>query len=68
MKLIIAGNKRQFNDWCIKNNRKDCVFACSGNLNGYQFESYEKVGTWWENIHINQIEDFIKARGLKRTE
>ena len=72
MKLVIAGNTRQFRDWLkekAKHPREDYVSASDYyDLFGRDYECAMKIGTWWENKFINQIEDFIRSRKIPYVE
>ncbi len=66
--VVIAGNRRQFKDWCrarsLNPNLTLCVtsaYESSRYLRGYRGDvSVVRVGTWYELRDLRQIEDTIR--------
>lgn len=60
-KIVIAGNRRQFLDWCLENGRDPNreVFVHSPHVLcglSIQPEDICRVGTWWEREDIKELE------------
>lgn len=69
LQVIIAGNYRQFLNWCYENkinaHSRDVLYVSDfHSLKGLRLkkEQVHYIGTWYERRDINEIEDELQAR------
>ena len=67
--LVVAGNARQFADWCREHGlreRQDAIYVSSERaLRGRQGGSYVLTGTWMDRRDIREIEQSLRIVGAQ---
>jgi hypothetical protein len=66
---VIAGNYRQFTDWCreheVSPHSPQVIYATSQSLRGRRNVKVERTGTWYERDDLREIEhDLVLANVL----
>ena len=72
MIFVLAGNKREFEEFCYKGNpefpkgKNTAVYASSiTQMFGYRVDSFLTIGTFWERSDASQLFECAKSRVIK---